>query len=164
MENNTELSESSIISPKKVTFGEMALAIIIAPVTSFFTILLITNVINFISREDWNLPVIWPPELFVAGLIGGFIGGIITLWEIRMVQNNKRDLIPGKLFSPDLLYIGGLAILTYFLEIISESLLLQGLLFLLEIAWFIVLGWNISKVSLERPKKEEKIKTENEKE
>jgi membrane protein implicated in regulation of membrane protease activity len=162
MENNTELSDSPIISAKKVTFWDMALAIIIAPITSFFIILLLTNVINFISREDWDLPIIWPPELFIAGLIGGFIGGIITFWEIRMVQNNKRDLIPGKLFSPDLLYIGGLAVLTYFLEILSESLLLQGLLFLLEIAWFIVLGWNISKLSLERPKKEEKNKTEDE--
>ncbi|MFX0173894.1 MAG: hypothetical protein ACFE9L_18575 [Candidatus Hodarchaeota archaeon] len=161
MENNTEKPEIHIKSLTKVTFWNMVLAFISAPITSFMVIVFITNVITFISREDWNLPIIWPPELFIAGIIGGLIGGFITLLEIMMVQANKRDLIPGQLFPPDLLYIGGLAVLTYFLEIISESLLIQILLFLLEIAWFVILGWNISKVFLGGQEKQEKPTTED---
>ncbi|MFX0150832.1 MAG: hypothetical protein ACFFAJ_08640 [Candidatus Hodarchaeota archaeon] len=156
MENNTEKPETHIKSLSKVTFWNVALAFISAPITNFMVIVFITNIITFISREDWNLPIIWPPELFIAGIIGGLIGGVITLWEIRMVQANKRDIIPGQLFPPDLLYIGGLAVLTYFLEIISENLLILILLFLLEIAWFVILGWNISKVFLGELEKQEK--------
>jgi hypothetical protein len=160
MENNTEKPEIHIKSLSKVTFWNIALAFISASITSFMVIVFVTNVITFISREDWDLPIIWPPELFIAGIIGGLIGGIVTLWEIRMVQANKRDLIPGQLFSSDLLYIGGLAVLTYCLEIFSESLLVQIVLFLLEIAWFVILGWNISKVFLGGQETQEEPTTE----
>ena len=59
-----------------------------------------------------------------------------------------------QLLSSDLLYISLLIILTYVLEFLSESFILHGIFFMLEIGIFIIIGRNISKYTMERPNKQ----------
>ena len=92
--------------------------------------------------------IIWPPALFVGGTLGGGIGGIVASWEIRAAINENSAITPFQLFPPDLFYLSLLVLLTYVLEMISESIIFQILLFVLEIAWFVVIGRNISKLVL----------------
>jgi hypothetical protein len=85
----------------------------------------------------------------VGGIVGGIIGAIMVYGEIWLAKDKKIEATAPQIMSPDLFYIGGLALIVYFLEILSESIILQGILFILEIGWFSILCWNISKTVLE---------------
>jgi hypothetical protein len=143
---NTESSEKS----KKISQGDLVLAIIVAPVTSICLVIFITSGIQFIAQEQWSgVPILWPPALYLGGIIGGIIGGIVAFVEIRAFINQDQSLSPIQLFSSDLFYLTLLILLTYVLELLSENLIFQGILFILEIAVFVVIGRNISRKSLE---------------
>lgn len=124
----------------------ITLASTLAPLTNFFIVLFFISVVDIISREQWSLLIIWPPALYVGGIIGGILGGLLAYWEIRIVLSKDSSLKPVTLFSSDIFYLGLLIILTYVLEILSESVILQGLLFILEIAFFTVIGRYINRV------------------
>lgn len=144
--NPNESSKSS----EEISLGNLVLAIILAPLTSICIVLFITNGIQFIAQEQWSgIPILWPPVLYLGGIVGGTIGGIVTLIEIRSIINQNQPLSPVQLFSSDFFYLTLLLLLTYLLELLSENLIFQGMLFILEIAFFIVIGRNISRKSLE---------------
>ena len=141
-QNNTGYQDITLIT--------VATALLIPPIMGYFIVLLFTSLFEAIGREIWStVPIIWPDILFFGGIFGGLIGGIIALIEIILYHYQNRNTMPGKIFSPDLYYTGGLMVFTYVLEFISESQILQAILFLLEILFFIVIGWNISKMLLE---------------
>ncbi|MFW9906134.1 MAG: hypothetical protein ACFFFH_17575, partial [Candidatus Thorarchaeota archaeon] len=78
--NPNESSKSS----EEISLGNLVLAIILAPLTSICIVLFITNGIQFIAQEQWSgIPILWPPVLYLGGIVGGTIGGIVTLIEIR---------------------------------------------------------------------------------
>jgi hypothetical protein len=60
-------------------------------------------------------------------------------------------LSPGKIVSPDLAYVFGLFVLTYILEIFTESTLLQIIIFFCEAGFFLVWGRNITKLLIDKP-------------
>lgn len=125
------------------------LAVLLAPLTSYFIVVFFTSVLDLISREQWPIyTVIWPPAIYFGGITGGTVGGFLAFWEIRQNSDSNNSLIEARLFTQELLYLGLLTILTYILEILSESIILQTFLFILEIAFFIVIGRNISKLTL----------------
>ncbi|MFX1505416.1 MAG: hypothetical protein ACFFDC_04790 [Promethearchaeota archaeon] len=145
-DNPNESSENS----EEISQGNLVLAVILAPLTSLCLVILITNGIQFIAQEQWpGIPILWPPVLYLGGIVGGAIGGIVTLIEIRTIVNQNQPLTPVQLFSSDLFYLTLLMLLTYVLELLSENLIFQGMLFILEIAFFVVIGRNISRKSLE---------------
>lgn len=149
---NTEVQPNNSASSKDIPWVSFAYVLLVAPVSCYFILLLLTSGIGFIARENWpSNVIIWPQALFVGGILGGFLGGGIVCWEIWMNYANDRPITPPQLLSSDLLYIGVLFILTYLLEFLSESLSLQGLFFILEAAFFLVIGRNISKYMLEKP-------------
>ena len=128
-ENNQKNIEYQSITPTNV-----AIALLIPPIIGFFIVLFITSLFELIARELWpSLAVIWPEVLYYGGIFGGALGGIVAIAEILMYHSQNRQLTPGKVFPPDLYYIGGIMFLTYVLEFLSESQLLQIILFLLEI-------------------------------
>lgn len=165
MDHTTKVSEDPGNHSEEIPTAQLAISMALAPLSSFSIVLILTNVINLISRQEFDEPIIWPQLVFIGAILGGSLGALIAYWEIRISQKNNQSMRPGKILSIDLAYIFGLAGLIYLLEIISESLILQGLLFLCEIAWFTVLGLNISKVTFEIPSKgnESKKDPENEK-
>lgn len=130
---------------------------VMASLSSFLIVLAFTTVVSLISRELWSEMIIWPPALFVGGALGGGIGGILASWEIRTAINEDSPITPAQLFPPDLFYLSLLVLLTYVLEMLSESIFLQILLFILEIAWFVVIGRNISKFALKITETPEKF-------
>ncbi|MFX0205709.1 MAG: hypothetical protein ACFFDT_06950 [Candidatus Hodarchaeota archaeon] len=135
---------------EKISLGNLVLAIILAPLISLCLVIFITNGIQFIAQEQWpGIPILWPPLLYLGGIVGGAIGGIVTLIEIRALINQNQPLTPVQLFSSDLFYLTLLMLLTYLLELLSENLIFQGILFILEIAFFVVIGRNVSRKSLE---------------
>ena len=141
----------------------IVIALLIPTAVGYLSIVLITNLFTFISRELWTYSVIWPEVLYTGGLIGGILGGILAIAEVALFHYKNYDITSGETLSSDLYYIGVLIVFTYVLEFFSESLLLQIVLFLLEVGFFMVLGWNMSKLSLEsriRVKKEMKQTTE----
>lgn len=145
-DNPTESSELS----EEISQGSLLLAIISAPLISICIVILITNGIQFIAQEQWaGVPILWPPVLYLGGIVGGTIGGIVTFIEIRTIINQNQRLSSVPLLSSDLFYLTLLMLLTYVLELLSENLLFQGMLFILEIAFFVVIGRNISRKSLE---------------
>ena len=157
----TEITENK---PETYTLTDipllnLILAMLIAPISGFLIVLFITSLIGVVSRELWSLQILWPPLLFVGGVVGGIIGAIMVCGEIWLVKDEKMEIIEPQIISPDLFYIGGLALIVYILEILSESIFLQGILFILEIGWFSILCWNLSKSVLEEyfTKKEEQV-------
>ena len=156
------MQESDISStPKEIFYTKInvlsiGIGLLIPPIVGYFIVLFLTSSFNLISSELWTLPVIWPEMLYVGGVVGGIIGGVITLFEISLFHSKKRPITQGILFSSDLYYIGMLMLLTYFLEFLSEHVLMQIILFLLEIGLFAVIGRNISKILLETDKTQEK--------
>ena len=118
---------------RDITIINVAIAILIPPIIGYFIILFLTNLLTLISRELWLLTIIWPEILYYGGIGGGFLGGLIAVAEISMYHSQNRPVKLGKIFHPDLYYVGGIMVMTYILEMLSESLLLQGVLFLLEI-------------------------------
>ena len=162
MKNNAEELSSPTTPSKSIFPWNLAIAIVLAPLSSFLIVSFFTIAINVISRELWSSSsIIWPQLIYVGGIIGGTIGGIVVYWEIRIAQSKNSSLSPVQLFPPDLFYLGLLFTLTYVLEMLSESLILQGFLFLLEIAWFVVIGRNISKKTLETSEKTEDSDIQN---
>lgn len=162
---NDELSTVSEIKkpqdPTKILtdipLGTMGYTLLVAPVSSVIIILFITSALAFIARENWaNNVIIWPSVLYIGAILGGLIGGIVVCWEIWMSHSNNRPISNPQLLSSDLFYIALLIILTYVLEFLSESFILQGIFFMLEIGLFIVVGRNISKYTLEKPNDQEK--------
>lgn len=138
------------IEYQSITPTNVAIALLIPPIIGFLIVFLITNLFELAAKELWpSLPVIWPEVLYYGGIFGGALGGIVAIAEIIMYHSHNRQLTPGKIFPPDLYYIGGIIFLTYALEFLSESQLLQVILFLLELLFFVVIGWNISKILLE---------------
>ena len=125
------------------------IALLIPTAVGYLSIVLITNLFTFISRDLWSISVNWPEILYLGGLLGGLFGGIIAITEVALFHYKKRKINSGKTLPSDLYYIGVLAVFTYVLEFFSESSLLQIVLFLLELGFFVVLGWNMSKLSLE---------------
>ncbi|UCE13722.1 MAG: hypothetical protein JSV04_00770 [Candidatus Heimdallarchaeota archaeon] len=148
MNSDNEESQPQHQLLKDYSLWNLGLATAIASLSSFLIVLAFTTALSFISRELWTEMIIWPPALFIGGGVGGGIGGILASWEIRTAINEKSKITPFQLFPPDLFYLSILVLLTYVLEMLSESLILQILLFVLEIALFIVIGRNISKLTL----------------
>jgi len=70
-----------------------------------------------------------------------------------MYNKQKRKITAGKILSPDLYYIFALIGFTYILEFISDSQVPQSILFILEIGFFLIIGWNLSKILLEKETK-----------
>jgi len=136
---------------KKIPWFNYVLALLTGPVSCYFIVLLFTSGIGIITRETWPNIIRWPIALFYGGVLGGLIGGIILCWEIWMDYSDKKAITPPQLLSSDLLYIFVLFLLTYLLEFLSESISLQGLFFILYIAFFLVIGRNIGKYSMEKP-------------
>ncbi|MHA1978401.1 MAG: hypothetical protein ACW98I_15975 [Candidatus Hodarchaeales archaeon] len=125
------------------------IALLIPTAIGYLSIVLITNVFTFISRELWSISVIWPELLYTGGLLGGILGGLLAIIEVALFHYKNYTIIPGESVPSDLYYIGVLAVFTFILEFFSESLVVQVILFLLELGFFAVLGWNMSKLSLE---------------
>ncbi|PWI49215.1 hypothetical protein CEE45_02420 [Candidatus Heimdallarchaeota archaeon B3_Heim] len=147
-DNQVDMSKYQL-TYQPINVLNVIIALLIPAVVGYFTVLLITSVFTFISRELWSIPVVWPGILYYGGLIGGVFGGIIAIVEVALFHHKNRQISSGKIIPSDLYYIGVLALFTYVLEFFSESLLLQVVLFILELGFFLVLGWNISKLSLE---------------
>lgn len=143
---------------KKIPWFNYALALLTGPVSCYFIVLLFTSGIRIITRETWPDNLIrWPLALFYGGILGGLIGGIILCWEIWMDYSDKKPITPPQLLSSDLLYLFVLFLLIYLLEFLSESISLQGLFFILYIAFFLVIGRNIGKSVLEKPETQKNI-------
>jgi len=142
-----------LLSYKEINPTTIGIALIIPPVVSFFIVLFITSSFEMIAGQLWSLPIIWPEVLYLGGLTGGFLGGLISIWEISMFNKQKRKITVGKILSPDLYYIFALIGFTYILEFISESSVPQSILFVLEIGFFLIIGWNLSKILLEKETK-----------
>lgn len=128
---------------------QLAFAIALAPLSGITIVAFSTVVIQLISQEIWSqTPIIWPPALYIGAIIGGIIGGVLTYYETSVSHNKSSSLSSVQVFSPDVLYIGLLGILTFVLETLSESLIFQAMFFFLEIAWLAVFSRNISKYAL----------------
>ena len=150
MEKQESENDQKNIGYQSITPTNVAIALLIPPIIGFFIILFITSLFEIIAKELWpSLPMIWPEALYYGGIFGGALGGIVTIAEIILYHSQNRQLTHGKIFPPDLYYIGGIMFLTYVLEFLSESQLLQIIFFLLELLFFVVIGWNISKILLE---------------
>jgi len=143
---------------KKTPWLNYIFALLTGPVTCYFIVLLLTSGIRIITKEQWpNNLIRWPIVLFYGGILGGLIGGIILCWEIWMDYSDKKPITPPQLLSSDLLYLFALFLLVYLLEFLSESISLQGLFFILYIAFFLVIGRNIGKSVLEKPETQKNI-------
>jgi len=150
MKTNVEAPYNSSEEPENISLGNLVLTIILAPLSSFCLVFFVTKGIEFIAQEQWpGVPVLWPPILYLGGIAGGTIGGIVAFLEIRANLNHKQSLTPVQLFSSDLFYLFLLMLLTYVLELLSENVVFQGIFFILEIAFFVVIGRNISRKSIE---------------
>lgn len=150
MKTNAEEPYDSSENSEDISQGNLILAIILAPLSSLCIVIFITNGIQFIAQEQWaGVPILWPPLLYLGGIVGGTIGGIVAFIEIRAIINQNQSLSPVQLFTSDLFYLSLLILLTYVLELLSENLVFQGILVILEIALFVVIGRNISRKSLE---------------
>ena len=150
--SETEKPQDPIKIQTNIPLVTMGYTLLVAPISSVIIILFITNAITFIARENWpDNVIIWPPILYIGAILGGLIGGIVVCWEIWLKYSTNRPISNPKLLSSDLFYITMLIILTYVLEFLSESFILQGIFFILEFALFIVIGRNIGKYIMERP-------------
>jgi len=152
-----ESDSSKDIIPQKSSFPlNPLLAIIFTCISSFIIVFLIMSIFDYLARQEpsfSNLPVIWPALIYAGAVLGSLLGGIIAYWEIWRWISDEIAFSPGKLASVDLAYVFGLLILTYILEVFSESIILQGIMFLLELALFMVWGRNIVKIIVEIPQK-----------
>ena len=146
--------KNRLLSYREITPISISIALIIPSVVGYFFVLFITSSLKVIAGQLWSLPIIWPEVLFIGGLSGGFIGGLLGIWEISMFNKQKREITPGKFLSPDLYYTIALIGFTYILEFISDSQVPQSILFFLEIVFFLIIGWNLSKILLETETKE----------
>ncbi|MHA2347386.1 MAG: hypothetical protein ACXACP_11765, partial [Candidatus Hodarchaeales archaeon] len=131
----------------------------IPPIVGYFIVLFLTSAFNLIATQLWTLPVIWPNMLYIGGILGGLIGGSIALYEISLYHKKERSITRGTLFSSDLYYIGTLMFLTYVLEFLSEHILMQIILFLLEVSLFAIIGWNLTKLLLETDPPQQKVQS-----
>jgi len=141
--------KNRLLSYREITPISISIALIIPSVVGYFFVLFITSSLKVIAGQLWSLPIIWPEVLYIGGLSGGFLGGLLGIWEISRFNNHKREITPGKVFSPDLYYLIALIAFTYILEFISDSQVPQSILFLLEIGFFLIIGWNLTKILLE---------------
>ncbi len=142
-------SNKNLLSYQKVNPISIGIALFIPSAVCFFMVLFVTSSFEVIAGQLWSLPIIWPEVLYIGGLSGGFLGGLLGIWEISRFNNQKREITPGKVFSPDLYYLIALIAFTYILEFISDSQVPQSILFLLEIGFFLIIGWNLTKILLE---------------
>jgi hypothetical protein len=95
MKTNVEIPYNSSEEPENISLGDLVLAIVLAPLSSFCLVFFVTNGIEFIAQEQWpGVPVLWPPILYLGGIVGGTIGGIVAFLEIRTVINQKKSLGP----------------------------------------------------------------------
>jgi len=138
-----------LLSYQKVNPISIGIALFIPSAVGFFMVLFITSSFEVIAGQLWSLPIIWPEVLYIGGLSGGFLGGLLGIWEISRFNEQKREITPGKILSPDLYYLIALIAFTYILEFISDSQIPQSILFLLEIGFFLIIGWNLTKILLE---------------
>ena len=144
-------SDKQQLRLKKITWFNYVIDLLNWPLRCYLIVFLFTSGIGIITRETWPNIIRWPIALFYGGVLGGLIGGIILCWEIWMDYSDKKAITPPQLLSSDLLYLLVLFLLTYLLEFLSESISLQGLFFILYIAFFLVIGRNIGKYSMEKP-------------
>ncbi len=163
MKSNTEDPNTPSNLSEANSPWNIVLAVVLAPLSCYIIVFCFTSLAEFIHNVDINLidgfpfidlyvksqtPIIWPPALYLGGIIGGIIGGLVVYWEIKIKMSKNNPLRPVKLFSTDIFYLGLLIILTYILELLSESIILQGLLFILEIAFFTFIGRYISRLTV----------------
>ncbi len=149
--NDTVKPQDPAKIKSNIPIGTMGYVLFVSLISSVIIIIFITSAINFIARENWaDNVIIWPSILYIGAVLGGLIGGIVVCWEIWMNFSTNRPISNPKLLSSDLFYITMLIILTYVLEFLSESFILQGIFFILEIAIIIVIGRNISKYTMEK--------------
>jgi len=142
-------SNKDLLSYQEINPISIGIALFVPSIVGFFIVLFITSSFDLIAGQLWSLPIIWPEILYFGGLFGGLLGGILSIWEILMFHEQKREVTPGKILSPDLYYIFALIGFTYILEMISDSQVPQSILFFLEIGFFLIVGWNLSKILLE---------------
>jgi len=150
---NKETSQKATIFDS----SDFITSLIISTASCLAIIFFLTNIIEFIARQEptWTtIKINWPSILYLGAIIGGMVGTGITYIELKLWQEDNYSITPGKIASNDLVYIVLLFIMTYSLEILSESLILQGIMYLLEIGFFIVLSRNITKLTLEKPKED----------
>ncbi len=146
-------SNKHLLKYQKINPISIGIALFIPSAVGFFMVLFITSSFEVIAGQLWSLPIIWPEVLYIGGFSGGFLGGLLGIWEISRFNKQKREITAGKILSPDLYYLSALIAFTYILEFISDSQVPQSILFLLEIGFFLILGWNLSKILLERETK-----------
>ncbi|MHA1973572.1 MAG: hypothetical protein ACTSW1_11295 [Candidatus Hodarchaeales archaeon] len=156
---NSEYSNKEEVLQKTWTFNssDFINSLVISTTSAFVVVFFLTNIIEFIARQEptWiNIKIFWPTILYLGAIIGGMIGTTLSYIELKLWQENNYSITPGKIAPNDLVYIILLFIMTYALEILSESLILQGIMYLLEIGFFIVFSRNLTKLTLEKPKEE----------
>lgn len=148
-EENQVDSKEQKITYQPLNILNIIIALLIPVTVGYLSVVLITNVFTFISREIWSLQVVWPDVLFLGGFLGGLFGGIIAITEVALLHYKNYKVAPGEAIPSDLYYIGVLIVFTYVLEFLSENQAMQIILFFLEVSFFFVLGRNMSKLSLE---------------
>ena len=148
-EDKIDYSKNNIIGYHEINQLTRGIAIIIPSIVGYFIVLFFTSVIELLASRLWSLPIIWPEALYIGSTLGGLMGGLIGLWEIYMFHSKKQNVESGKIFSQDLYYIIALIIFTYILEFLSDSFIPQSILFFLEIGFFLIIGWNLTKILLE---------------
>jgi len=121
LDQTTNVSEDSGKHPEEIPPANLAISMALAPLSCFSIVLVLTNIINLISRQEFTESIIWPPLIFIGAIMGGSLGALIAYGEIRISQKNNQTITPGKVASPDLAYIFGLAGLIYLLEIKSKT-------------------------------------------
>ncbi|MHA2202961.1 MAG: hypothetical protein ACW991_04675, partial [Candidatus Hodarchaeales archaeon] len=98
METNTEESYDTSQKSEEISLWNLTLAIVLAPLSSFCIVAFFTSAIQFIAQEQWpRVPIIWPPVLYLGGIVGGAIGGLIAFIEIRSSLEQNHSLSPVQL-------------------------------------------------------------------
>ncbi|MFW9855333.1 MAG: hypothetical protein ACFFFG_09730 [Candidatus Thorarchaeota archaeon] len=138
--NNTSSVTASI------GWWDLLIAITTASATNMALVFFFTSILTVISTWEWSNSLLWPQEFYIAGFLGGFIGGGYTYYEIKKSIQQNHKLKPGTVMSSDLLYIIGVLGVVYFLNFLSESSLLYGLFFVIVILWFTVFAQNVIKI------------------
>ncbi|MFW9778451.1 MAG: hypothetical protein ACFFE8_06305 [Candidatus Heimdallarchaeota archaeon] len=125
---------------------DFVIAITTASVTNVSIVFFIISILTVISAWEWSNRLLWPEQLYIAGFLGGLIGGSLAYYEIKKSIQLNHELNAGTVISSDLLYILGVMGVVYFLDFLSESSILQGLFFAIVVLWFTVFAQNVIKI------------------
>ena len=129
--------------------GQIIVNCLFGASVSFALLVLFTSLLNLLALGEWTNLIIWPPMLYLGGIIGGVLGGSITSYQIMKVSKENNRLKPRELVAPELIYVGAIIALVYLMEGLSEGVVVQVLLFSLEILWFTILCRNLTTIMYE---------------